>query len=169
MSDPAAVIDRAVLHRAFGRGRMPGSARPQPLRLIVGESPERAAADLIAEHGWGTASGARGRCGTATARFQQLYPQAGAVRVWTDYGLGPAEFGHRRAEHNAALLHGRVYDLTAAQFDDEATPGPLDLDDWFEQAAGWLRPGDDDLVIAEVYTASSRLRRSWRLPPWEFM
>lgn len=101
--------------------------------------------------------------------LQRVLPGAGRVRVWTDYGHGPDVFGHRRVEHNAALLHGRVWDLTASQFGVEhADAWVWGVDDWVEAATGWLRPGDVDLVVSEVGTAADRLRRSWRVPVEDF-
>ena len=111
--------------------------------------------------GWDTPDGARGRCGIATADFAQHFQTAGRVRIWTDYGLGPDPYGHRRAEHNAALLGGRIYDLTARQFEPDAHPVWL-YDDWFDLAKEWIA-GQVGIVVGEVYTSTDRLRRTWRL------
>lgn len=117
------------------------------------------AAGLIAKHGWFDPDTARGQCGHATYLLGYALADYGHVRVWTDYGLGPDQYGHRQAEHNAALIDGTVYDLTAVQFDSEA-PVIWRRFEWFEWAAGCI--AGEAPVIAEDYGPDDRLRKTWR-------
>ncbi len=87
-----------------------------------------------------SSSSSRLAAGLATYHFKEYVPRAWRVRV---YDPRIDIFGRPLAwEHNAPIVDGLVYDLTARQFDPTLpVPWVVPLATWKRAVRRWLGPG----------------------------